>query len=119
MEEARSYLQELEGVRTEMDSLKKRLKQLAKRDEILCKNLQDYCRATHKPGVKYNNTVVMLENRTVRTRKKKAEQRAAQIEVLRSRGVNPDNGLLAALEEARRGTAVETQRLKVQRKTTR
>lgn len=126
MEEARAHLQELESLHSEKDSLqtelkriKIRLKALGDREAVLEENLQTYCRETGKPGVRYNNTIVMLETKTVRARKKKAQQRADQAEVLRSRGINPDDTLLNALEEARRGEAVETQRLKVQRKSAR
>lgn len=119
MEEARAYLQELESLTTEIKSLRGRLKELTQRENVLKENLQTYCRETGKPGVKYNNTVVMLETRQVRSRKKRAEQREAQTHVLQQRGVNVDDTLLNALEEARRGEAVETERLKVQRKTKR
>jgi len=119
MEEARAYLRELEAIQVETERLKKELKSLTQRETVLKENLQTYCRETNKPGVRYNNTVVMLETRPSRTRKKKAEQRESQAEVLRSRGINVDDTLLNALEEARRGEAVEVQRLKVQRKTTR
>ena len=119
MEEARAQLRELEGIQIETDSLKKRLKTLSNREKVLRGQLEQYCIETRKPGVRYNNTVVMLETREVRARKKKAEQRASQVQVLRARGINADDSLINALEEARRGEAVETQRLRVQRKTTR
>ena len=119
MEEARAHLRELEAVHIEIARMKKELKALTQRETVLKENLQTYCRETGKPGVRYNDTVVMLETRPSRTRKKKAEQRAAEAEVLRSRGINVDDSLLAALEEARRGEAVEVERLKVQRKSTR
>jgi hypothetical protein len=119
MEEARSYLRELEGLNIEIDRVKSDLKRLTQREAVLKENLKNYCREAKKPGVKYNNTVVMLETKPGRSRKKKAEQRASQAEVLRSRGINVDDSLLTALEEARRGEAIEVQRLKVQRKSTR
>lgn len=106
-------LQELDSVNKQIAQLNKQLKTWKQRKKELEVSISEYIREKDLPGVKFQGKAVILEERPTFDRKKKKQQEADAIEVLRRYGINNAEQALHEVMSARRGEEKITNKLKL------
>jgi len=103
---------ELDQINTEIKRLYTEMRVLRKR----AKNIEDriliYLKEKDQPGLKYNNTAVVVENKDRALPKKKSESEHDIIRVLRDNGVDDPLSVYKQINEAKKGEIVEKQKLR-------
>jgi len=106
----KSYLQELERLDVEIKRLSTTLKNLRKQSKQVESKIINYLNEHDQPGVKYNNKAIMIENKTTKKRRTKAERENGMLEVLKSYNIpNPEK----AMDEILKAKSEETETMKL------
>lgn len=111
--EMRSLIVELREVGKEIARLAATLAKHRKRKADLEKQVASFLEQRDTPGVKYQGITVVAEDTVRRCRKKKAEKMQDCINVLRQYNISNSERVLHDLEEAMKGSAVDTKKIKI------
>lgn len=115
MASIQTSVQEFKEINIEIKRLQKIVSDLKKRSVLLKKNIVSYLNEKEQPGVKYQNTAILLENKAKRIKKSKKDIESESIRLLEESGISDAKGLLNKLLESRRGDKVEVQEIKIKK----
>lgn len=113
----------IQNLVTELQLLKKEIKELTVRARPLRKRAKDievqiseYLESKDQQGVKYKGMAIIVERKPQRAAKKKQDQEDDSMAILRERGMDAADAerLLKDLLEARRGAPEEKSKIKFQ-----
>ena len=108
----KAQVAERESIMTELKGMSARSKVLRARCKTLDDEISAYLERTNQPGLKFRGTIIRREEKEWRPMKKKSDRTASALELLRERGVNNPEKLLADLKDAQREEATERTVLK-------
>ena len=107
-------VQELKNINIEIQRHRKEMTKLRKRATEIEKNIIGYLNEKEQPGVKYQQTAIIIENKTKRIGKKQKEVDDDSIRILEQNGISNAKDVLNQLLESRRGDKVALQKVKMQ-----
>ncbi len=110
-----SDVKELKEINVEIKRIREQMSKLKKRGIVLEKNIIQYLNEKETPGLKYQNTAIIIENKKKRIAKSKKEIEAESIEILASQGIVNAKEVLNKILEARRGDKIDLQKVKIQK----
>jgi hypothetical protein len=110
-----SLISELKNLSIEIQNRSKEIAKLRKRKETIEASILKYLNDEQKPGIKHGGTVLITEEKTGRTRKKKEEKTKDCIDVLKHYGISNANKIYTELLEAFKGTESTKKILKIQK----
>lgn len=118
MNSIQSCVQELKSVNVERARLRKLQGDLKKQADTLEKKIVQYLNegvdGKSLPGVKYQDTAILLENRAKRITKSRKETDLESVKILENHGIINASAVLNQILEARKGEKVELQKVKIQ-----
>ena len=104
---------ELKSIKRELKVLRKRGTDLRRRAKQIEDEIDEYLDAKDQPGLKYNGTAIIRENKETRKLKKKNEQKNDAISVLERYGVRNPEEAFNELMNSRRHSPVLVRKLKM------
>jgi hypothetical protein len=109
----RSDVIELQTLQGEMKSLRARIKILREKEKTVMERISAFLKSRDQPGLKFNGTAVVLEQKEKATPKKQKDKDADTLLVLERLGIrNPEEALKEILT-ARKGETQPIEKLKV------
>lgn len=114
MSSIQSEVQELKNINLEIKRLQIETKKLRKRAVELEKNIITYLNEKEQPGVKYQNTAIVVENKAKKVRKSKKEIENDTLRILEENGVYNAKEVLAKISKTKSGDEIQMQKIKVQ-----
>jgi hypothetical protein len=109
----KSDVLELNMLRSEIKSLKLKIKSLREKEKAAEKRISDFLKSRDQPGVKFQGTAVILEEKSKSIPKKNKEKDADSIAVLQRLGVEEPEKALLEILAARKGESFTLEKLKV------
>lgn len=109
-------LDELNMINLEIRRLQDSLRTFRRQKQIVEERVIHFLREQETHGVRYNDQAVLLENKAIRNKKKKAEKINDLQSVLRKHGIQKNDSLLNDIIEAQRGLPSNNDVLKVIRR---
>jgi hypothetical protein len=106
---------ELESIRSEIKLLNIRRKKLKQAEKIVEERISQYLKAKEQPGLKHQGTAVILEEKEMPGPKKNKDRDNDAISVLKKYGIQDSEKILKEILDARKGTGVLKQKLKIQK----
>ena len=111
----RTDVQELENLQLEIKSLRNRIKSLKQKEKQTSIRISSFLKAREQPGVKFQGTAIILEEKPKALHKKQKDKDADTMLVLERLGVeNPKEALLEILA-SRKGDLITSEKLKVKK----
>ena len=107
-------IRELKSINIEIKRLCKITTDLRRKAKQHEKNIIEYLNHKEQPGVKFQDTAIILENKTKREVKKKQIVEENLLDILRNNGVSNPKDVLIEIIEARKGTEISMQKIKIQ-----
>lgn len=111
----RADVQELQAIRAELHSLAQKRKKLKEQEEKVTERIQEYIKAKELPGVKFQGTAVVMEEKEKHGNKPNKERDADAKNVLEQYGVKDSDKVLKEILEARKGDKQPVTKLKLKR----
>lgn len=111
----KSYVNELNVINAEIKRVSTHLRGLRKKSKEMEEYIINYLRQKDQPGLKYNDTAIVVETKPKRTAKKKAEAEEDAIRILEDYGIDDPKSVLKELLEARRGYEISYDKIKIKR----
>jgi hypothetical protein len=111
----RADVQELEILRTEIKVLRRRMKTLRDKEKATEIRISSFLKARDQPGVKFQGTAIILEEKQKSLPKKPKDKDADTILVLERLGVSDPQKALQEIISARKGDTIHSNKLKVQK----
>lgn len=108
-------VKEYREINLEIKRLKTAISELKKRSTVLEKNIITYLNEKETPGLKYQNTAIIIENKEKRITKGKKESESDAIKILESQGIANPKEVLQQLADARKGDTIGMQKVKMQK----
>lgn len=107
-------IKELKSINVEIKRLTKSAAVLRKKAKQLEKDIIDYLNHKEQPGVKFQDTAIILENKYKREGKKKQSIEEDSLQILRDNGISDPQNVLKEIIEARKGREIPLQKIKIQ-----
>ena len=107
-------IRELKSINIEIKRLCKTTTDLRRKSKQLEKNIIEYLNHKEQPGVKFQDTAIILENKTKREVKKKQIVEEDLLDILKNNGVSNPKDVLKEIIEARKGIEISMQKIKIQ-----
>ena len=104
-------INELNEINIEIKRLSGQLSVLRLRKKVVEKSVVTYLESKEQPGVKFNNTAIVVETKTKRLTKKKNERDIDALRILSEYGINDPKKVLNDILETRKGTEENVQKL--------
>lgn len=107
-------VQELKEINTEIKRLRGVASELKKRAEIIKKSIIEYLNEKEQPGLRDNNTALIIENKPKRLGKSKKDIEKDSLKILQENGISNAADVLKEILKARSGGEVQIQQIKIQ-----
>jgi len=114
MSSIQGYVAELKNINVEIKRLQNEIKKFKKRAVEVEKNILTYLNEKEQPGVKYQNTAIIIENKAKRIAKTRKDVESEALRILQNNGVANPQEVLKQITESRKGDKVEMQKVKIQ-----
>lgn len=114
MSSIQNNVQELKDINNEIKRLQIETKKLKKRAQDIEKNILSYLNEKEQPGLKYQNTAIIIENKAKRVTKPKKDIDANAVKILEEVGVFNAREILSKIAESRKGEQIQMQKVKLQ-----
>lgn len=111
----RSDVQELENIKLEIKNLNCKKKKLREREKALEISISEYLKSKETPGVKFQGTAVILEQKEIRNSKKPKQRDSEAINILEKYGIKSPEKVLTELLEARKGEKIISSKIKMKK----
>lgn len=108
-------VQELKNIKEEIKSLNIRKKKLREREKMIESKISEYLKIKETPGVKFQGTAIMLEEKEARSTKKPKERDAEALVILEKNGIRNAEKVLSEILEARKGEKIVSQKIKMKK----
>lgn len=109
----RSYVDELNSIKNEINRNNETNKKLRVRKKDLEFKITDYLQNKDQTGLKYNGQAIILENKEKRTIKKKKEKETDVISLLENLGLKHPENVYKQILEVQRGEPVFEKKIKI------
>ena len=106
---------ELQNLNIELKRIKNNASDLRKKIKIVETNIMEYLKEKQQPGVKYQNTAILIENKSKRTSKPKKDREEDALRILEECGISDSKNILDQILDARKGEEVEINKLKIKK----
>jgi hypothetical protein len=114
MASIQNNVQELKDINTEIKRLQIESKRLKKRAQDIEKNILSYLNEKEQPGLKYQNTAIIIENKAKRVGRSKKDNDINMIKILEENGVYNAREILNKIKESGKGEQIQMQKVKLQ-----
>lgn len=104
---------EIKAIQMELKGLNERKKVLKVREKALENEIKKYLKEREQPGIKHQETVIVLEEKECNSSKKVKEQEHDLLLVLEKHGIRDPVNVLKELMDARKGPKVLKEKLKI------
>lgn len=111
----KNYVNEMNLINAEIKRVSAHLKNLRKKSKELEEYIVIFLKQKDQPGLKYDNTAIIVETKAKRTSKKKSEAEIDALRVLEENGVENPQKVLQEIIEARKGYEIEQKKLKIKK----
>ena len=108
----KSYVTELEAVRSELKALNDKRRKMKTREKALMENVANFLKAHNQAGVKHQGVAVILEEKEKHEPKKNKDRDVDAMEVLKKYGIQDTERALKEIMEARKGSLILQESLK-------
>jgi hypothetical protein len=106
---------ELKKIKAEIKNLQAVIRTLHQQAKTVEKRIIDFLQAKEQHGMKYKGTAIILENKTRRAVKKKADKEEDIRRLLYKYGINDSEQFLIELTDAQKGEGRVSPHLKIQK----
>lgn len=106
-------MKELKAIMAETKKITETLKELRDRKKTLESNILQYLEDNQQPGVKFQELIVLRNEKTTFTKKKSKDKEQAIVRILEENGVSDARGVYKAIGEAGKGEEIAVTKLKV------
>lgn len=106
-------MKELKAIMAETKKLMDTLKEIRDRKKQLESNILQYLEENSQPGVKYQELIVLRNEKTTFSKKKPKEREQEIVKILEENGVADARGVYKAIGEAGKGEEIAVTKLKV------
>jgi hypothetical protein len=106
---------ELNLINAEIKQLSNRTRSLRKKAKEVEARILNYLQEKEQPGVKYNGTAVIIENKTKRASKKSKDREVDALQVLKDNGIQNARDVLDQIIEARKGESIPNQKIRIKK----
>ena len=106
-------MKELKAIIAETKKLTETLKELRDRKKQLESNILQYLEENQQPGVKFQELIVLRNEKTTFTKKKSKDKEQAIVRILEENGVTDARSVYKAIGEAGKGEEIAVTKLKV------
>jgi len=114
MASIQNNVKELKDINTEIKRLQIETKRLKKRAQDIEKNILSYLNEKEQPGLKYQNTAIIIENKAKRVGRSKKDADSNAIRILEESGVHNAREIFNKIKESGKGEQVQMQKVKLQ-----
>jgi predicted transcriptional regulator len=114
MASIQSNVQELKEINLEIKRLQTQTKNLKKRATEIEKYIISYLNEKEQPGLKYQNTAIVLENKAQKIRKSKKDTENDTIRILEESGVSNAKEVLKKIADSKNTNKTNMQKIKLQ-----
>ena len=111
----KSLIHELNGINTEIKTLKSRVKSLNSRKKTVEKDILEFLEKNEQPGVKLNNLAFYQEKKIKRKVKNKSDKRNDCLAVLTNLGIENSQEAYNSILSAMRGGVEEQNSLRIKK----
>jgi cell division septum initiation protein DivIVA len=111
----RADVQELENIKAEIRVLNEKKKKLREREKAVEGKISEYLKAKDTPGVKFQGTAIILEQKETRGSKKPKQRDAEAVSILEKYGIKSPEKVLTELMEARKGEKMVASKIKMKK----
>jgi len=112
---AKTDVMELHELKIEIKRVAGELKKLRTAEKEIENRLTKYLSETNQPGIKYGTTAIVLEEKTPHSRKKKKEVEEDTVKILKRHGISNPEDVMKDLDDARKGSPVFKQKIRLQK----
>ena len=88
-EQVAGWVRELRDITAELRLINARAKEFRQRKVQLEALIMDYLKKNNQPGIKCNETIILLDEKNATARKKAKEKEQSAVDVLRKNGITP------------------------------
>jgi predicted transcriptional regulator len=106
-------MKELKAIMAEIKKITDNLKTLRNRKKELENNILNYLEANEQPGVKYQELIVLRNERTTYTRKKPKEKESEIVRILEENGISDPKKVYHMIGQASKGEEVQVNKLRI------
>lgn len=106
-------MKELKAIMSETKKISDKLKELRSRKKQLETNILEYLETNEQPGVKYQELIVLRNEKTTFTKKKPKEREQEVVRILEENGISDPRNVYKLIGEAGKGEEVSVTRLRV------
>lgn len=108
-----NYVNELKSINIEIKRLVKETSELRKRAKVIEQNIVDFLDEKEQPGVKFQDTAIVLEKKQKYTYKGKKDKEEDSLRILEDYGISNPKEVLEELKRANKGNEVESKKIKI------
>jgi hypothetical protein len=105
---------ELKEINLEIKRLREEITKLRKRGNAIEKNIITFLNEKEQKGVKYENTAILIQNKTKNIRKSKKDIEQNTLRILRDNGIHNAEHVLKQMNDSRIDNSTEIQKISVQ-----
>jgi hypothetical protein len=114
MSTIQSNVNEIKEINLEIKLLQEKIKNLKKRSTELERDILQYLNEKEQPGVKYQNTAIVIENRQKNVMKKKKDANNEMLKFIAEHGISKPEEFLKHLNNIKKENVIEMQKIKIQ-----
>ena len=106
-------MKELKAIIAETKKLTETLKELRSRKKDLENNILQYLEENEQPGVKYQELIVLRNEKTTYTKKKPKDKEKDIVRVLEENGISDPQKVYQMIGEASKGEEIQVNKLRI------
>lgn len=111
----KTYVNELNQINIEIKRVSQHLRTLRKKSKEMETYIVDYLKMKDQPGLKYDNTAILVETKSKRVAKKKSDAEEDIIRLLEDHGIDDPRSVLQEIAEAKKGQEIEQNKIKIKK----
>jgi hypothetical protein len=104
---------ELKDLNTEIKRMSRQISELRKQKAGVEEQIVNYLNEKEQPGLKYNDTAIILEKKSLRSAKKKSEADIEAVQILENHGIENPQEVLKEILNSRKGEEFEREKIKL------
>ena len=110
-----NFINELQSIYAAIAKNNKENASLRKRSKIIEQNITEYLESKDQPGVKFQDTAIVVDKRPKWSYKSKKDTEEDSLRILEDCGVPNPKEVLDELSKARKGNEIETKKIKIKK----
>ena len=110
-----NFINELQSIYVAIAKNNKDNASLRKRSKLIEQNISEYLESKDQPGVKFQDTAVVIDKRPKWSYKSKKNTEEDSLKILEEYGISNPKEVLDELLKARKGDEIETKKIKIKK----